>query len=69
MGWNGPMLLRRGWQLSPLLHAKHSPLRGLQAVVDRALKRYAKAFSNAMSTIIWELRSGEWEACKCGLEP
>ena len=52
------------------LHANHSPLCGVQALVDTALESSASAPSNAVPTGIWELRSGEWLAYRnmCAVE-
>ena len=49
-------------------HTDYSPLRGFQALADTVLESSASALSNAVSTIIWELRSGEWTACKSELD-
>ena len=54
---------------SSLLHAKHSAMFCFQALVDTALGGSGSALSNAVSTSIsWELRSGEWSACKSELK-
>ena len=43
-------------------------MRGLQTVVDTALKSSASDLSSAVSTSIRELRSGEWSAFKSELD-
>ena len=53
---------------SSIMHTGYSPLRAFQAVVDTTLESSASALSNAVSTSIRELRSGEWLACKSELE-
>ena len=63
---------RRGRQLgpadsSPLLYAKHSPLRGFQTAVDATSGSSASALSNVVSTTTWKLHSDEWLACKSEL--
>lgn len=50
------------------LNADHSPLCGVQAVVDTTLESSDSAFSDAVPTTAWELRSGEWSACKNGVQ-
>ena len=45
---------------SQLLNDNHLALCDFQAIVDTALESSASALSNAVSTRIWELRSGEW---------
>ena len=39
-----------------------TPTRAFQVVVDTALESSALALLNAVSTSIYELRSGEWQA-------
>ena len=46
------------------LNADHSPLRDFQTLVDTALESSGSAISSAVSTSIWELRSGERVAFK-----
>ena len=42
------------------MNENHLALCDFQAVVDTALESSASALPNAVSTRIWELRSGEW---------
>ena len=46
----------------------YSPLCDFPALVGIALESSASVLSNAVSMSIWELHSGEWEACKSELE-
>ena len=52
---------------SSLMNADHSLLCTFQALVDTVLESFASALSDTASTGIWELRSGEWLACKSEL--
>ena len=48
---------------SSLLHASHSPLRGLQVLVDTAVERAEAELFNAVSTSSWRPRMASgWRA-------